>query len=259
MRTDWKVWTTGVVLLALAYMIYMPGLSGAFLFDDLSNLNPLGETGPIRHAWQAWAWITSGFAGPTGRPIALASFLLDTNTWPTPPEVFKQTNVIIHLINGFFLAGLSHALARGLGVSARRASWVAILAAGFWLLHPFWISTTLYIIQRMAMLAALFVFAGLWSYVHGRLQLQAGKPISAYVWMSLGLGVCTLLATFSKENGALLPLLAWVIEVFVFDTEGRAAQQTGRGFIWWRRLFVMLPSLLLLGYLASQLPLLFSG
>ena len=248
-----------VFLLALAYIVYLPGLSGAFLFDDFGNLPALGDTGPIHHAWQVWAWITSGFAGPTGRPIALASFLLDTHTWPAPPETFKQTNVIIHLINGVLLAGLSHALARGLGVSPRRAAWVALLAAAFWLLHPLWISTTLYVIQRMAMLAALFMFAGLWAYVHGRLQLQAGESIRAYVWMSLGLGLGTLLATFSKENGALLPLLAWVIEVFVFDADNRALDRCGKHFIWWRRVFIYLPSIGLLAYMAYQLPMLFSG
>lgn len=259
MRIDWKPFAAGTFLLALAYVVYLPGLSGAFLFDDFGNLPLLGDTGPIRHAWQAWAWITSGFAGPTGRPIALASFLIDTRVWPAPPEVFKHTNVVIHLLNGVLLAGLSHALARGLGVSARRAGWVAVLAAGFWLLNPFWISTTLYIIQRMAMLAALFVFAGLWAYAHGRLQLQAGKPIRAYVWMSLGLGLGTLLATLSKENGVLLPLLAWVIEAFVFDADQRALDRCGRRFIWWRRVFIYLPSAVLLAYMVYQLPMLFSG
>lgn len=259
MRIDWKPFVAGVFLLALAYIVYLPGLSGAFLFDDFGNLPPLGDTGPIHHAWQAWAWITSGFAGPTGRPISLASFLIDTRTWPAPPEGFKHTNVVIHLINGLLLAGLSHALARGFGLDRRRALWVGVLAAGFWLLHPFWVSTTLYVIQRMAMLAALFVFAGLWAFVHGRLQLRAGKPIRAYIWMSMGLALGTLLATFSKENGALLPLLAWVIEAFVFDTDQRALDRDGKWFIWWRRLFIYLPSAVLLAYMAYQLPMLFAG
>lgn len=259
MRIDWKPFVAGLLLVALAYLVYLPGLSGAFLFDDFGNLPPLGDTGPIRHAWQAWAWITSGFAGPTGRPISLASFLLDTRVWPAPPKPFKQTNVLIHLINGVLLAGLSHALARGFGLDRQRALWVGVLAAGFWLLHPFWVSTTLYVIQRMAMLAALFVFAGLWAFVQGRLWLRDGKPVRAYLSMSLGLALGTLLATFSKENGALLPLLALMIELFVFDADQRALDRDGWRFIWWRRVFIYLPSALLLAYMAYQLPLLFSG
>ncbi len=259
MRIDWKPFATGVVLLVLAYAVYWPGLSGAFLFDDFGNLPPMGDYGPIQHAWQAWAWITSGFSGPTGRPISLASFLLDTHSWPAPPEVFKDTNVLIHLLNGLLLAGLLHALARAFGLDRQRALWVAVLGAGLWLLHPLWVSTTLYVIQRMAMLAALFVFAGLWAFVQGRLWLRAGKPVRGYVAMSAGLALGTLLATFSKENGALLPLLAWLIEAFVFNADGRALDRDGRWFLWWRRVFVLLPSAALLAYLAYQLPILFSG
>ena len=259
MRIDWKPWLIGVLLLGLAYAVYVPGLSGAFLFDDFGNLPPLGDYGPIHHAWQAWAWITSGFAGPTGRPVALASFLLDTRTWPVSPEGLKHTNVLIHLLNGVLLAGLMHALARAFGVDARRAVWMAVLAAGLWLLHPLWVSTTLYVIQRMAMLAALFVFAGLWAFVQGRLWLRAGKPVRAYVAMSAGLALGTLLATFSKENGALLPLFAWLIEAFVFDADGRALDRDGRLFVWWRRVFVLFPSAVLIAYLVYQLPMLFSG
>jgi len=254
----WRLLFAGL-LLGLTWLVYLPGLSGSFLFDDYGSLPPLGDYGPIHHFWQVVAWITSGFAGPTGRPVALASFLIDARNWPAPPEVFKQTNVWIHLINGVLLAGLSTAVARGLGVVRQRAVWVGVLAAGVWLLHPFWVSTTLYVIQRMAMLAALFVFAGLWAYVHGRLRLQQGRLRSAYVWMTLGLGLGTLLATFSKENGALLPLLAWLLEAFVFDRDGRALDRHGKGFMRWRRVFVILPSLVVLGYMAWQLPMLFSS
>lgn len=249
----------GLLFLGIAWLVYQQGLSGAFLFDDFSNLSPMGDYGSIHTFWQAIAWITSGFAGPTGRPISLASFLIDSRTWPVPAEVFKSTNVWIHLFVGMMLAGLLSALARGLGLPPRRALWAGILGASIWLLHPLWVSTTLYVIQRMAMLATLFVFAGLWAYVHGRLQLAAGQRLRGYVWMSIGLGLGTLLAVLSKENGALLPLLAWVIEVFVFNADGRAIDREGSGFIWWRRIFILLPSALVLGYLASQLPMLFSG
>ncbi len=246
------------VLLFLGWLIYWPGLTGAFLFDDYGSLPLLGDYGPIHSFWKVVAWLTSGFTGPTGRPVSLASFLIDTRSWPAAPEVFKQTNVCIHLINGALLAGLSATIARGFGVAQRPALWIGILGAAIWLFHPFWVSTTLYVVQRMAMLAALFVFAGLWAYSHGRIQLLAGRYRPAYVWMSVGLGLGTLLAVLSKENGALLPLFAWVLEGFVFDRNGRALDMHGRGFVWWRRVFIIFPSLLLLGYMIWHLPMLFA-
>ncbi len=248
-----------LVLLALAWLAYWPGRHGSFLFDDDSNLAALGAYGPIDHWWKVVAFLTSGFAGPTGRPLALATFMLDARNWPAPVEPFKLTNVALHLLNAGLLAGLLDALGRALGVARRRAAWAAVLAAGLWLLDPFWVSTTLYVVQRMAMLAGTFVFAGLWGYTHGRDLLRRGRRVAGYRWMSASLLLGTVLAVLSKENGALLPLLAWVLEATLFDREGDARAEHGRGFTWWRRCFVMLPSLVLLGYLATKLPALWLG
>ena len=248
-----------LALLVLAWLVYWPGHHGGFLFDDDANLATLGAYGPIDRWWKVVAFLTSGFAGPTGRPLALATFLLDARNWPAPVEPFKLTNIALHLFNAGLLAGLLAALGRALGAERRRAAWAAVLAAGLWLLDPFWVSTTLYVVQRMAMLAATFTFAGLWGYAHGRDLLRRGHRGAGYRWMSASLLVGTVLAVLSKENGALLPLLAWVLEAFVFDRDGSARAAYGRGFTWWRRVFVVLPSLALLGYLATKLPSLWLG
>ncbi|MHB0921345.1 MAG: hypothetical protein ACYC22_10330 [Thiomonas delicata] len=246
-------------LLMAAWLAYWPGRTGAFLFDDFSNLAPLGDYGRIDAWWKVVAFLTSGFAGPTGRPLALATFLLDARNWPASAEAFKLTNVALHLLNGALLAGLCAALARALGLARRPAAWAGVLAAGLWLLDPFWVSTTLYVVQRMAMLAATFTFAGLWGYAHGRALLAQGRRRSGYAWMSVSLTLGTLLATLSKENGALLPLLAWVLEALVFDRAGKAREQGGPLLLWWRRVFIAMPALLVLGYLATFLPGLWTG
>lgn len=246
-------------LLAVAWLAYWPGRTGPFLFDDFSNLASLGDYGQIDTWWKVVAFLTSGFAGPTGRPLSLATFLLDARNWPAAPEAFKLTNVAIHLLNGVLLAGLSAALSRALGLARRPAAWAGVLAAGLWLLDPFWVSTTLYVVQRMAMLAATFVFAGLWGYAHGRSLLAQGHRRAGYVWMSVSLALGTLLAVLSKENGALLPLLAWVLEALVFDRRHTALEQGGRIFLAWRWVFIRLPALAVLGYLATFLPGLWTG
>lgn len=59
----------------VAWAVYMPGLSGGFLFDDFVNLDALGALGRVDD-WPAfWRYITSGTADPIGRPLALLSFL----------------------------------------------------------------------------------------------------------------------------------------------------------------------------------------
>src|SRR5690348_1597230 len=96
---------TGLVaMLALAWWAYHPGLSGDFLFDDFANLPALGATGPVDNWATFWRYITSGGADPTGRPLTLLSFLIDSRDWPSSPYPFKVTNVILHLVNGASLA-----------------------------------------------------------------------------------------------------------------------------------------------------------
>lgn len=242
-----------------AWLLYQPGLSGAFLFDDWSNLAKLGDQGTIDSLNKVVTYLVSGFAGPTGRPIALASFLLDANTWPTAAEPFKQTNILIHLLNGALLSALMLQLARALGAEGARAAWVAVLAAAFWLLHPLMVSTTLYVVQRMAMLAATFVLAGLLTYLHGRALLLRGHHLRGYAWMSFAVVGFGLLATLSKENGALLPLFILVIEKFALNRNGAAVHSAPPGWELWRWLFLYLPLGALLAYMATNLPALFSG
>jgi len=200
----------GAVLVA-AFLVYAPGLHGGFLFDDEPNLAPMGQGGIA--SWEAFkAFVLGGHAGPLGRPIALASFLLDANAWPSDPYAFKRTNLWLHLLTGVLLCWATLNLLRLYWVAESQARWGAVLNMALWLLHPYMVSTTLYVVQRMAQLAALFMFAGLAGYMHGRLLLERGHSKAAYGWMSTSLVVGTALAVLSKENGVLLPLLAWVIE-----------------------------------------------
>src|ERR1700761_8048898 len=88
------------VLISATWFAYMPGLSGTFLFDDFINLPTLGDFGPVDNWRTFFLYLTSGNADPTGRPLSLLSFLLDAQDWPADAEPFKQTNVLLHCLNG---------------------------------------------------------------------------------------------------------------------------------------------------------------
>ena len=232
-------------LIVVVMLCYWPGMQGGFLFDDFPNLKDLGAYGGVTDWASFKSFVFQGWSGPTGRPIALASFLLDDNTWPSHAPLFKQTNLLIHLLCGLLLCWATLLLVRNLNtVSEHQAQWIAVLACGVWLLHPYMVSTTLYVVQRMAQLATLFCLAGIAVYLYGRLQL-ATQPRRAYILMSLGLGAGTLLATFSKENGALSPLLILVIE-FCLPKQGKPAWQ-------WRAVFLWLPSIVIAVLLARYI------
>lgn len=254
MRSPWVTWPLLMLVLLATWGVYQPGLSGTFLFDDEANLSALGKYGDV-DSWPAfWRYITSGFADPTGRPLALVSFLLDARTWPADPAPFLRSNVFLHILNGALLFTLLRSLGRHVDGASLRNDATALLGAGLWLLHPLFVSTTLYVVQREAMLPASFILLGLLAYVHGR-NLHAARPRAGAAWVLLGIGLGTLLAVLSKANGALLPLLAWIIESTVL----RAGDRPNAGVIAhrlrrWRRGLLVMPTLVLLGYLAFAMP-----
>ncbi|WP_449422330.1 hypothetical protein [Rhodanobacter lindaniclasticus] len=247
----------GLVLLAI--IAYASGLHGSFLFDDFSNLPALGATGPVDTWPTFWRYITSGTADPTGRPLTLLTFLIDAHNWPADPYPFKRTNLILHLLNGVLLALLLRRLGRVVFKHAdnRRIDLAAVVGAGFWLLHPLFVSTTLYIVQREAMLPATFTLLGLLAWLHGREAMVRGHRLRGGIWVALGLGGCTLLGVLSKANGILLPALALVVEyVFLRNVSSRGTQiaspGTERPYRRLMLLFAWLPAALVAGYLLQQ-------
>lgn len=203
------------ITLLLAWWAYEPGLSGGFLFDDFGNLPSLGANGPVETWAVFWRYITSGIADPTGRPLTLLTFLLDATNWPADPFPFKRTNLILHLINGVLLYALSTKLGELLKLDGHRRRAAALVASALWLLHPLLVSTTLYIVQREAMLPATFVIVGLLAWLHGRSKLAAGQIGTGVCWSVFGLAGFSLLGVLAKANGALLPLYALLIEIIV--------------------------------------------
>ena len=244
-----------LALLATAWAAYYPGLSGGFLFDDFPNLSAIGATGPVED-WPAfWRYLTSGSADPTGRPLSLLSFLLDARNWPADPAPFLRTNLLLHLLNGALLFALLRALGRSLDGASPHTDAAALLGAGLWLLHPLFVSTTLYIVQRHAMLPTTFVLLGLLAYVHGR-AMFVRAPRTGATWMVAGICAGTVLAVLCKANGILLPLLAWVLESTVLRAStvpSSAKPVAQRQLAWLRMGLLVVPSVVVLAYLASFL------
>jgi hypothetical protein len=234
------------LLLALVAAVYWPALSGPFLFDDIPHLSALGAQGGVDDPESFLAYMSSGFSGPTGRPVALLSFLLDANYWPAPPRAFKYTNLCIHLLNGSMLFYLCIQLLRlrsGRSTLSTESLVAAFFAVAFWLIHPYLVSTTMYVVQRMAMLSTLFVFTGIAIWLRARIRV-AIAPRQAYFWMTFALIVPGGLALLSKENGALLPVLVLVIEATIIRASSLPALNRQ-----WKRLFLIGPSLIIVAYL----------
>lgn len=191
-------------------LIYAQGLHGDFLFDDWVNLPALGAQGPIDH-WPAFLrYITSGTADPTGRPLALLSFLWDAHNWPASPTPFKRSNLLIHIANGLLLSGLLWRLGGVLTLERRERAISAWFGGTLWMLHPLFASTVLYVVQREAMLPATFAMLGMHAWLTGRHRFAQGAD--GQIWIVAGISLFTALAFLSKANGVLVPLLILVVE-----------------------------------------------
>ncbi|MDS4032259.1 MAG: hypothetical protein RKO66_19670 [Candidatus Contendobacter sp.] len=235
------------LLLAVGYALYLPGQHGMFNFDDSVNLKGLAD---VRDGWSALVFLVTGIAGALSRPVALASFLLNWSDWPSAPRGFLYINILIHLLNGALLTWLALRLVRlAQPQPAQRAEWIAVSAAALWLFSPLLASTSLIIIQRMTSLCATFVLAGLLVYLAG-LSWEASGRVKRGRWLQVGgIGLGTLLAVLTKENGILLPLYALILEVTVLAgiKELSAARR-------WRIRLLAVPPLLLLAYIALRWP-----
>jgi protein O-mannosyl-transferase len=230
-----------VLSLLVAVQIYRPGLSGPFIFDDGLNIVSnqhlrLQELSPESVYEAAF----SGQSGLFSRPISMLSFA-GNYFWdrdkvePFPSAYsFKVVNLAIHLLNCIVVFGLVRLLAGSFRqrwrpqLPDRYPEWLALAVASAWLLHPLNLTGVLYVVQRMASLAALFTFAGLTCYVWGRQRLVLGRG-GGLPAILVGLMVFTPLAALSKENGALLPMLMFTAEVTLFRFE--AAAPRGRNIL----------------------------
>lgn len=259
----------GPLLLALAagvvaLLLYRLGWSGGWHFDDAPNLDGLATVfAQGRINWPAALdFVFAGDAGPLGRPLALVSFLLDGSTWPRSPRAMLYTNSLLHLLNAALLCGLWLAVLRLRGWAQQGASWVAVAAALLWLWQPLLASGVLMPVQRMTVLSSTFMLAGLWLYVLGREQLQLQQhlpqppqsPLRAWLLMVLGLGAGTTLGILTKEQAALLPTLAWVLEACLLPAPHFAQARARRWWQGFKAVAFYLPTAAIAGYMLRIVP-----
>ncbi len=218
-RYCWFFSLTMSAVLIATVLTYLPGLHGPFVFDDRTNLFDHPQLHLTSLTVESLVRAATGeSSGPSGRPIAMMSFAINYYFSGFESYAFKVTNLAIHLACGILLLPLTYILLTRLQKTTERSlftqtglRWVSLAVASLWLLHPLNLTSVLYVVQRMNSLATLFILAGLLMYVIGREQALTGRRQGIYL-CTLSIPLFTILAVFSKENGALLPVYAILIE-----------------------------------------------
>ncbi len=233
-----------LAILLITIVVYLPGLHGPFLLDDIGNLEPITRWMAGDLGWMSA--VLDNRSGPTGRPISMLSFLLDVRrTGSLDPFTFKPTNLAIHLVCGLAACVLTRQVLQAAQWPESALRWVPLAVMAIWLWMPVQLSTVLYIVQRMAQLSALWMLATLVIYLEARRRLAIRVSIGRLALLWLAVPMAALLAVFSKENGALALPLAAVAEYTLFSQTNRP-----RAVLPFFAATVLLPGLLVLGYIA---------
>jgi protein O-mannosyl-transferase len=213
-------WRYSLIILFIVFIIYAPGLSGGFIYDDYFNfLHNKAITETEFNLKGIWSAMQSGVAGPLGRPIPMVSFFLNYKLSGIEPFGYKLFNVAIHAINAILVFFVSCNLFNAYFSRAKTditqsqtttsmALWVALL----WAVHPINLTAVLYVVQRMTSMAGTFTLLGVLAYCLLRKDM-ALKITWLYLSMILVLG---FLAMFCKENGVLLFLYLFIVESFIY-------------------------------------------
>ncbi len=242
-----------VVILAVCAIAYWPGTGGSYAFDDYPNIVQNTE---LHVTPQSGGWIAAMLSSPSSdlqRPLAMLSFAANHYFTGLAPGPMKATNIVVHLFNTILVFGLLTTLCRALPATddagARRRRLVVLFCTAGWALAPINLMAVLFVVQRMESLCHLFVFAGLWLYVSGRLRQRDGR---GGLWLVLlGLIGGTGLGVLAKESAVLLPVYALSLELTLFRF--RSNGKRDRGVVALFVVVLLLPAVLGLSWLLPKM------
>ena len=235
----WVPWVLLAIAVIVTAVVYWPGLSGGWVFDDYPNIVDNAAIHITPGNSTLAAWVNSAISSPSSflhRPLASLTFSLNWYFGGGDPWPFKLTNVLIHLLNGVLLFFMLRALLRLLALRAEAfhpltengsfrpvddaaAARLALIVSAAWMLLPINLMAVLYVVQRMESLCQTFVLVGLWVYLHGRWMMltaaDARHDRGGFALAVGGIVLGTMLGLASKETAVLLPLFAFLAEWIV--------------------------------------------
>jgi tetratricopeptide (TPR) repeat protein len=213
-----KTYNVDFLIVALAAVlvifIYSASLSGPFVFDDENNIT---ENRHIRiRTLDSDSLQIAAFQSPIPtRPVAYVSFALNFFFNGYNPVGYRFINILIHIVNGFLIYGLTRTTLRTpvMADSFPSPGLVAAFATLVWLVHPLHTQSVAYIVQRMTSLSTMFYLLSLLCYAKARLHPTHGGRAA----LLTGCAVAGLLSLGSKEIAATLPVFILIYEWYFFQ------------------------------------------
>ncbi len=187
------------VLALLPALVYLPSVSGPFLFDDVTAIVENPSVQGLHAVPQTLRfWQESDVAY---RPLRFLSFAVDWTLGGGSPAMFHGTNIALHIAAALLLWRLLLALS----FPAAAAEVAALLFA----LHPIQTGAVAYISGRKDLLCAVFYLLAL----HAALAAGRAARPSRRMGLSLAFFLAGLLAYQAKEMALTLPAAVVLLDL----------------------------------------------
>ena len=196
-----------LLLAIIVALTYREAPGNEFHFDDHRNIV---DYGPVRMEQPSGKALLDAFANPKLQYRNFPSLTFAVDWWRGGGEAraFLQTNVFLHALTALAVFAFAYRLLCRLQTENRRTVLLAAFCVALlWAVHPINSQAVNLIVQRMAILATLFVLLSLTCYLEAR-RADSPRHIAWYAAAAL-FGV---LGAFSKENAWILPLLVLAVE-----------------------------------------------
>jgi protein O-mannosyl-transferase len=202
-----------IAILALVIAIMAPGLKGGFLFDDNPNIV---ENEAVHITTLSFTALRDSIRGPTagplGRPVSVLSFALTHYAFGLDPFAFKAINLVIHALNGLLIAWFAALLLQILPNRLPARTWLPCWVAVAWLAHPINVVPVMLAVQRMTLLATMFLLLALIGHLKGIAAAPGSR--GKWCWLAASWLILWPLSILSKETGLLFPLYVLTIAFF---------------------------------------------
>ena len=203
---------TFISLFIVLIIAYSNSFDGQWHFDDYANIveNPHVQIKSL--SWSEMKHCVTGiYQDRLLRPLAYLSFALNYQFGGLNVFGFHVVNFIIHYLSAVFLFLFIYntlKLPKLKDQFETIAYPVALLASFFWAIHPLFVTSVTYIVQRMTSMAGMFYILSMYFYLKGR---TSEKTRNALIFFA-GAALAGLASMLTKENAVTLPF-----SIFLFD------------------------------------------
>jgi hypothetical protein len=196
-----------LILNLLCLAVYFNSLNNGFVYDDeflVADNKLITSSKFLPQIFTSSLYEHSGFDEPASfdkmyRPLQLVTYGIDYKIWKLAPFGFRLTNILLHLLNAFFVYYLLWLISHNITAS--------FLVSVLFLVHPAQASVVSYIAGRADLLAGLFILLGAVTFFRFIELKRRG-----YYFLSL---LCACLALLSRENALTLCIFLALILLFL--------------------------------------------